>query len=196
MTVAYELGENLYLNLTNRCNNNCQFCVRNFKDGVADYNLWLEEEPSIKTVIKELKSFNLDSYQEIIFCGYGEPLIRFKAVIEIAKYIKNNSRTLIRVNTNGQANLIHQKNILPFLSEVIDKISISLNASNAQMYKEICQPVAGQEAFQAVISFIKEARKYISEVVASVVNYPGVNVSQCQNIAQELEVDFKLRNFA
>ncbi len=196
MKVAYELRDNLYLNLTNRCNNNCRFCVRNFKDGVSNNNLWLEKEPKIERVIKELESYNLDSYQEIIFCGYGEPLIRLKAVIEIAKYIKEVSKTSVRINTNGQANLIHDKNILPFLSEIIDKISISLNASNAQMYKKICQPLSGQKAFQAVVSFIKEAKKYIPEVVASVVNYPGVNVNECQNLAQRLKVDFKVRNFS
>ncbi len=194
MSITYELGEKIYINLTNRCNNDCKFCVRKFKDGVGNYNLWLEEEPTAKEVIDELKLQG--EYTEIVFCGYGEPLLRLDTIIEISKFINDNHPKIpIRINTNGQANLYYQHNILPQLSNLIASISISLNASNKEAYQELCQPDFGLDAFPAVIEFIREAKKYISDIVVSIVTYPTVDIVACRKLAKNLDVELKVRYF-
>ncbi|AGB40095.1 radical SAM protein, TatD family-associated [Halobacteroides halobius DSM 5150] len=192
MTITYQLGDKLYINLTNRCSNDCKFCVRNFKDGVGGYDLWLEEEPSVTEVIAEFD--DVSKYGEVVFCGYGEPLTRVAAVVEISQYLQDNyPDTLVRVNTNGQANLIHRGNILPRLQGKIDIISISLNASNATKYQEICQSDFGVESFTAVVDFIKQAKKVIPKVIVSVVSSSNIDLEACRDLASQLEVEFRIR---
>jgi TatD family-associated radical SAM protein len=170
MAITYQLGSKLYINLTNRCTNDCKFCVRQFKDGLGGYKLWLEEEPTAGEVIDDI--IRAEDYSELVFCGFGEPLMRLEVVIEVAKWVQNNQPQIpVRVNTNGLANLVHGRNILPKLGEVIDAISISLNASNAETYQEVSQSEYGKEAFGAVIKFIKKAQEYIPEVQFSVDEY-------------------------
>jgi TatD family-associated radical SAM protein len=192
MAITYQLGSKLYINLTNRCTNDCKFCVRQFKDGLGGYKLWLEEEPTAGEVIDDI--IRAEDYSELVFCGFGEPLMRLEVVIEVAKWVQNNQPQIpVRVNTNGLANLVHGRNILPKLGEVIDAISISLNASNAETYQEVSQSEYGKEAFGAVIKFIKKAQEYIPEVQVSVVDYEGVNLEESQKTAEKLGVKLKVR---
>ena len=194
MAITYPLGAKLYINLTNQCTNDCKFCVRKFKDGLGGYKLWLDEEPSAQEVINDIQ--NPEDYAEIVFCGFGEPLMRLEAVKEVAAWLNNNHPQIpVRINTNGLANVIHQRDILPELSDLIDAISISLNASNPKQYQEVSQSKYGQEAFAYVLDFIKEAKEYIPAVKVSVVTYPGVDVEKCRKLADELGVKIKIRHF-
>ncbi len=192
MAITYQLGDKLYINLTNRCTNDCKFCVRKFKDGVGGYNLWLEEEPTAEEVIADIGQ--ADQYQEIIFCGYGEPLIRVEAVSKIAQYLTEHYPQIpVRINTNGLANLIHERNVLPELAGDINQISISLNASNAETYQAITQSQFGEKAFPALIDFIKQAQDWIPKVTVSVVRHPEIDIAACRELAEELEVNLKIR---
>jgi len=196
MTIAYELGDSLYLNITNRCVNECQFCVRDYKDGVGGYNLWLDEEPTSDEVIAAIQEQKaLDQYQEIVFCGYGEPLIRLEVVIKVAKWLRNYD-VAIRVDTNGLANLIHERNVTPDLEGLVDVISISLNAKNANKYQQLCNPEFGSDSFPAILEFTEECKKYIPRVVLSVVNYPTTSIYECRKIANNLDVEFRVRQYS
>lgn len=194
MAITYPLGSKLYINLTNQCTNDCKFCVRKFKEGLGGYKLWLETEPSAEEVINDIDKPK--EYDEIVFCGFGEPLMRLEAVKKVATWLQDNYPHLpLRINTNGLANIVHDKNVLKELAGLIDAISISLNASTPQQYQKVSQSQHGEEAFRAVIEFIKEAKQYIPIVQVSVVNYPGVNIKKCRDIAVKLNVEFKLRDF-
>lgn len=194
MAITYPLGAKLYINLTNQCTNDCKFCVRKFKDGLGGYRLWLDEEPSAQEVIADIE--NPNDYEEIVFCGFGEPLMRLEVLKEVAEWLKDNYPQLpLRINTNGLANLVYDRNILVELEGLIDAVSVSLNASNAQQYQEVSQSQFGQESFGAVIDFIKEAKEYISNVQVSVVDYPGVDVEECKKLAHKLEIKLRVRPF-
>lgn len=191
--VAYQLGYNLYLNITNRCTNNCLFCIRNTADGVG-YDLWLAHEPSLDEVINAVK--DPTRYREVVFCGYGEPLMRVDLVKEAASEIKKRGG-IIRINTNGQANLIHGRNVIPELKGTVDTINISLNAQSAEQYIRICRPSRGAAAYRAVLDFARLAvEEEIPRVILSVVQWPGVNVEQCRQIATGLGAEFRLRQFS
>lgn len=194
MAITYPLGDKLYLNLTNQCPNDCKFCVRKFKDGLGGYKLWLEEEPSPEEVIADIE--NPNDYEEIVFCGFGEPLMRLAAVKEVANWLKENYFGLpLRINTNGLANLIYDRNVLAELDGLIDSISISLNASHVEQYQKISQSKFGRKSFGAVLDFISKAKEHIPNVQASIVTYPGVDVEECKKLANKLEVKLKIRSF-
>jgi TatD family-associated radical SAM protein len=108
-TYVYKLENSLYVNLTNKCSNACDFCVRNTDTGIGDYDLWLETEPTASQVIQQIA--DPKQYNEIVFCGYGEPTIKLDELLEIAAWVKVNGGK-VRINTNGQANLIHGKMLL------------------------------------------------------------------------------------
>ncbi|MBU0672544.1 MAG: TatD family nuclease-associated radical SAM protein [Candidatus Margulisbacteria bacterium] len=202
--ISYIVGDSLYLNITNRCTNECSFCIRNkAKLFNKKYALWLEQEPSAQEILKAIG--DPTKYQQIVFCGYGEPLIRLDVVKNVAATFRSpkkygslkTSATLpkIRIDTNGQANLFWGRNILPELKGLINIISISLDAENAELYDRICRSHYGQEAYAAVIEFIKEAKKYIPEVEASVVDLPVVDKKACKKIADDLGVGFRIRSY-
>ncbi len=187
--IAYKIRENLYLNITNRCTNKCVFCVRFHTDYVKGHHLTLKDEPSIEELKKEIS--DPTKYKEIVFCGYGEPLIRLDVVKSISSWIKEKGGR-VRINTNGHGNLIHKRNILPELHGLVDSISISLNAHNEETYNKICRPLF-KEAFNGVINFIKEAKKYIPEVLATVVAIDGVDINKCKELADSIGVKLKIR---
>jgi TatD DNase family protein len=195
MNVVYELSDNLYLNITNKCTNRCTFCIRNFSDRIGDKILWLEKEPTFKDIISELKKINLNDYKEIVFCGYGEPLLRIEIVKKVSRYVKENyPNKNIRVDTNGHANIFHGRNILPEIAPYIDSISISLNAENEYKYNLVSRPVF-KDAYKYLIEFIRIAPNYINNVWISVVNIPSIDINKCEEIAHNLNVKFKIREF-
>jgi Pyruvate-formate lyase-activating enzyme len=200
MTVAYEVGNALYLNITNRCTNNCSFCVRYKPQGagvLSEMNLWLEREPSVDEVIKDIQKRAISKYKELVFCGYGEPMVRTDDIIEICRNLKEKYSIPIRINTNGQANLIYGRDIAPRLEGLIDSVSISLNAKNKENYQSVCQSIFGDAAFDAVLDFAARCKKYVPKVTLSVVDFiPGEDIQICREIAQNIGVEFRVRQFA
>ncbi len=189
----YELKDNLYLNITNRCNNSCVFCIK-FKSRLFEdkHRLWLDKEPSAGDILKEVG--DPKKYRHIVFCGYGEPLIRLGLVKEIAKALKEKG-AVIRIDTDGQANLFHGRNILPELAGLVDEIYISLNAHDAAAYEKLCRPVSGKRAFEAVKKFAEEAKKHIPVVVLTVVDLPSIEKDKCREIADKIGIEFKIRPY-
>lgn len=197
--LVYLLDGIIYINLTNLCTNDCVFCIRAIKDNVVGTNLFLKtENVKAEDVIEQLKVFEDKIDKEIVFCGYGEPLIKLEEVKQVAKYIKDNHKNVkIRINTNGQANLIHKRNVVPELVGLIDKISISLNAENEELYNEISVPKL-KNSYEAVKEFIKECVKNNIDTTATIVtgykNYI-VDAEKCKQIIESLGAKYRERKW-
>ncbi len=192
-SIAYQIGNSLYLNITNRCTNKCVFCIR-YKTNLfnSKHDLWLKKEPTTQEIIEAIG--DPAKYKEVVFCGYGEPLIRLDTVIEVSRWLKDKGAK-VRIDTNGHGNLIHKRNIVPDLKGFVDSISISLNAVNRKEYNDICRPDFGEDAFDAIIEFTKECKKYIPNVELTVVGIPKVDVKEAKKIAEGLGVSFRVRTY-
>jgi len=190
--IAYRIRNALYLNVTNRCTNSCTFCPK-FKDfTVKGHHLRLEREPSVEDVKRAVG--DPTHYEEVVFCGYGEPLIRLDLIREIAGWLKSKG-VKVRINTDGQANLVHGRNILPELSGLVDSLSISLNAPDARTYQALCRSRYGEAGYDAVKDFIREATKHIPSVTASAVAIPGIDMEACRKVAEKLGALFREREY-
>lgn len=187
----------VYVNLTNRCPCACTFCLSQTKEMVESNTLWLKEEPTVDEVIHEFQKYDLDDFAEVVFCGFGEPMERVDDIIQIAGILKLYRRDLpIRVNTNGLANLIHNRDITPMLKGRIDTISVSLNAPDENEYIQLTRSQFGIQSFQAMLDFVKKCKQYVPSVVLSVVDIIGTeNIKKCQNICDELGVTLRVRPF-
>lgn len=196
MNILYTIDDSLYVNLTNKCPCRCIFCIRDEKDEIEKSgNLWLEHEPSTDEIKEAFKNYKLSDYNEVVFCGYGEPLVRLEEVIEISNFIKEKSNVKVRVNTNGLSDLIHKKKTAILLKDNIDSISISLNAPNKDVYTRVTRPKYGEVSFEYMINFAKECKEYISEVVFSVVDeISQEEIEMSKVLANELGIDLKVRN--
>ncbi len=197
MTISYIVDESLYLNITNRCTNDCCFCIRRNADGAyGSDSLWLEYEPTIKEISDNIFSQDLSAYKEIVFCGYGEPLMRYDAVIEISRQIKAKYPSMpVRINTNGQGELINYKGICANFKGIIDCVSISLNASNSVDYQAICECIYGEEAFPAIIEFAKNCKDYVPKVAFSIVDIiDEKEIAKCKEIADTAGVTLRIRH--
>ena len=198
MTITYELGNSLYVNITNRCSNACSFCVRNKHDTVnGKDNLWLDHEPAVDEIKADFEKRDLSEYDAVVFCGYGEPMMRADVVIEIAKWLKKNHPDIkIRINTNGQANMIYKRDITPQLEGIIDCVSISLNAENAEKYQKLCISEFGEEAYAGLLEFARLAKQHVPKVVLSVVDImKPEEIEQCRKVAEDCGVTFRVREF-
>lgn len=204
--LVYLLDGKIYINLTNRCTNDCIFCLRKDKDDVVGQTLWLDDENSTADdVIKQfelkrnelLTTHNLP-FKEVIFCGYGEPMLKFDVMKQVAKYIKGKyPETKIRVNTNGHANYVYKKNVVPECKGLIDEFSVSLNGSTKEEYDELSQPKF-DEAYDEMKKFIKACFDEGISVVASVVEgYKGrhLDLEKCEEIAKSLGAKFRVREW-
>jgi TatD DNase family protein len=187
--ISYKIRDSLYLNITNRCTNRCCFCVRFITAYVKGHNLQISHEPTEDELKDAIGDPSL--YKEVVFCGYGEPLIRFDLVKNLSGWIKQN-KGMVRINTNGHGNLIHGRNILPELKGIVDSISISLDAHDEETYDKICRPIY-ENAFKGVIEFIRESKEYIPHVEATVVEIEGVDIEKCREITDALGVRLRIR---
>lgn len=192
-SIVYPIRKSLYVNITNRCTDNCVFCVRNSTDYVMGHNLRLEHEPAAQEVIGAVG--DPSRYDEIVFCGYGEPTLRLDCVIEVAKALKAKGAK-IRLTTNGHGNLIHKRSIVGDLIGLIDRVSVSLNAASSEAYERICRPSFGPRAFDEIKKFIIECREKLPEVEATCVETEGVDIRGCERLVTgELKVKFRPRRY-
>jgi len=194
--IVYWLGKSLYLNITNKCSNNCYFCFKHYWKGIEGFNLKLETEPSPKEVIRELQShINRKPWEEVVFCGFGEPTARLDCVLNVTRWIKKNSLLPVRIDTNGHGYLLNPN--LDVVEELkiagMNKVSVSLNAPDEETYNRVCKPVF-KNAWKSVIEFVKEAKKCL-EVEVTAVNVPEVDVAKMEKLASSLGVKFRLRPY-
>lgn len=199
MTITYEVDSGLYINVTNRCTNRCEFCIRNNGDGAyGSDSLWLEREPTVEEVLADVFSRDLTKYSELVFCGYGEPTIRLHDIREIALGIKKRYPSVkIRVNTNGHSDLVFGADTAPLYRDAFDVVSISLNTPNAEKYVEMCHPVYREMAFDALLTFTKNVNNYVQNTLLSVVRQTltAEELEECRKIADELGVTLKVRDY-
>ena len=198
MTITYPVTTGLYVNITNRCPCACTFCVRNKKDHVFESDsLWLEREPTVQEICDSLDTWDLAKYEEVVFCGFGEPTERLYDLLEVAKYIKSKSDIRIRINTNGLADLIWKKSTAPKLKGLIDAVSISLNATNKEDYLEVVRPKFGIESFDAMLQFTKDCTEYVPSVMMTVVDVVTTKEEQekCREICESVGAIFRVRPY-
>jgi cyclic pyranopterin phosphate synthase len=196
LSLVYSRNRSLYINPCSRCTNNCIFCVRNFSNGVFGFNLTLETDPTPKQISNAIQDEWNVNYNDIAIVGFGEPLINIEGTLAAARTLRTLTYRRIRINTNGQALLIHPNRDIPKeLAQVgISRIQVSLNAQDADTYEKICKPRYGALAYPSIIEFTKRCRE-LMEVEISVLDLPGVNIDACHQIANSLDVEFRIRNF-
>lgn len=196
MEILYKVHNNLYINLTNRCPYSCTFCLRQKMDKVGESDtLWLLREPTAEEVIEEFKKWDVDSFDEIVFCGFGEPTEAFDVLKKVAEFIKSKYNKPIRLNTNGVGNLINKRNIAPELKGLIDKVSISLNNPDPEEYAKLVRSKYGEKSFQEMINFAKECKKYVPNVVMSTVDttISHEEEKKCKEICDEVGAVYRIR---
>jgi TatD DNase family protein len=190
---TYKLGEALYLNVTNRCNAHCVFCKRKDDPTLRGYNLGMgkNDEPDAEVYIKEIG--DPKNYKEIVFCGYGEPTIRWEVIKDVAKYIKANGGKT-RLNTNGHGNAINKRDITPELNGLIDEVSISLNTFNPKQYGKLMG--LNVSYFNEMINFAKGAKQYVKKIIMSIVSVDEVDIERSRKIAEEkIGAEFRVREY-
>ena len=194
-SIIYDYFGGLYINLTNRCPCKCEFCVKNYTDGLGSADsLLLDSEPTADEVIEGLKKWNVDKYEEVVFCGYGEPTERLDVLLEIAEYIKATYNKPIRINTIGLADLIWGRETASELEGLIDTVSVSMNEADAEKFNALCHPKFGIRSYDAMIKYIKDVKKYVPRVATSVVGcISEESIDLCRKKAEELEVGFRVR---
>ncbi|MDP8216374.1 MAG: YchF/TatD family DNA exonuclease [Candidatus Kaelpia imicola] len=188
----YRYKDGLYINLTNRCSNRCYFCSGLVSDYFAGHNLRLKREPKIGEVLRAIEKEK--GFDEVAFCGIGEPFFKFRELKEIAKGLKSKGYR-VRVITNGCGNLISKRNLLPELKGCIDSISISLNVEDKDKYNSFCNPDFGDDTFNRVIDFIKESKKYIPWVEVSFLDIEGFSLEKARKITDDLGVKCRVRAY-
>ena len=203
MTITYEYEGALYVNLTNKCNCNCEFCLRHGKAQGSIYtedSLWLEREPTRQEALDSFLGRDVCSYREIVFCGYGEPTYRLDDLLWLVDQLKERFGAKlppVRINTNGHANLINGRDVCPELAGKINVLSISLNATNAADYVALCHPIQGEAAYQAMLDFARDAVPFVDKVVLTIVDKDKTaeEIDLCYKMAADLGVELRVRSF-
>ena len=198
MTITYIVDGGLYINITNKCSNACDFCIRNNADGAYGSNsLWLEREPETDEILASVLSHNLSDFSEIVFCGYGEPSYRLHTAREVALEIKRRyPEAKIRMNTNGQSDLILGMDTAPLFKDAFDSVSISLNAASGDDYQKICHSKFGAQSFDKIIEFAKNVNKYVKNVRFSIVKeaLSEADIEKCKEISSYCGVELRIRD--
>ncbi len=195
--ILYTYQNQVYANITNRCDCSCVFCIRSHKDAIGEAeNLWHGQEPDLEEIKKAMDDFNFTEYDELVYCGYGEPTCALEKLIASAAYAKERYGVKVRLNTNGLANLYHGRNIIPELAEVVDSISISLNAPTPEKYQEVTRP-SFENAFAEMLSFASKAKEAIGQVQFSVVDVLSEEeIAASLKLADEMGIHLRVRKYS
>ena len=195
--ILYTYKNQVYANITNRCDCSCQFCIRSHKDSVGDADtLWFKREPTLEEIKQAMDAFDFTGYDELVYCGYGEPTCALENLLASAAYAKEKYGIKVRLNTNGLANLFHKRNVVPELAKVVDSVSISLNAPTAEKYQEVTRPQF-ENAFPAMLEFASLAQETFRHTQLSIVDVlPKEEIEACQKIADERGIYLKIRKFS
>lgn len=198
-TITYEYGGNLYVNTTNRCNFNCTFCLRHNNSGGSIYtdNLWLEREPSREEILESIEARDLAKYGQLVFCGFGEPSCRLEDICWVIDRMKEHgTKIFTRMDTNGTASLIHGRDTAPEFAGRFDMVSISLNTDTAEKYEALCRP-AQPGAYQAMLDFAREVRRYVPRVMMTVVDtISPEEIARCREICEtQVGAEFRVREY-
>lgn len=193
--IVYDYCDGLYINLTNRCPCRCEFCIKNYTDGLGSADsLMLTKEPSVDEVMAELHKWNMDEYSEVVFCGYGEPTERLPELLEIAREVKEEYGKSIRINTIGLADVIWNEETTPKLAGLVDSINVSMNEADAEKFNKLCHPIYGEESYDAMLKYIADVKQYVPHVSTSVVGCISVeSIEACRAKAEKLGVSFRVR---
>ena len=196
MTILYEVGSGLYVNLTNRCPCACTFCLRQTRDHMEDSgSLWLEHTPTLEEVLAEFDKFDMSRYKELVFCGFGEPMEALEVLLATARYAKEHFSIPIRINTNGLGDLIHGKPVAPLLEGLIDTVSISLNTPDPKRYLELVRPKFGEGSYEAMLQFARDCTRYVPHVVFTTVEttLTPKEEDQCREICRSVGAQYRIR---
>ena len=200
-TISYEYEGALYVNLTNRCDCACVFCLRHngHKGSIYADDLWLDHEPTRQEGLDDLLARDFSQYRELVFCGFGEPTYRLDDLLWLVDRLKERVPGLppVRINTNGHANRILGRDVTPELAGRIDTISISLNGSTAEEYCAVTKPRDGEAAWQAMLDFTRRAREYVPHVVMTVVDKDKSpeELERCRKLTEDLGVTLRIRAY-
>ena len=196
-TYLYTLDGNLYVNLTNKCSNGCDFCVRNERTSYYGNYLWLRHgDPTAEKVISAANGLgDLSRFKEVVFCGFGEPTYKVAEMVALCDYFHEKGLKT-RLNTNGQGNLINKRDIVPELKGKIDFVNISLNASCVEKYQPICRSQFGEAGFAGLIEFAKLCRRNGVPCRFSIVDCIGEEeVEACKRLAQSVNIPLYIRDY-
>lgn len=201
MTISYEYEGALYVNLTNKCDCACVFCLRHngHKGSIYADDLWLEHEPSREDALNDLMSRDLSQYRELVFCGFGEPMFRWDDDAWLIDELKRRGIRLppVRINTNGHANRILGRDMTPELKGRVDVLSISLNGADEAEYTAVTQPSTGALGWKDMLDFTKKAGQYVPTVMMTIVNKDKTpeDIEQCRALAESLGAVLRVREY-
>ena len=194
--ILYTYKNQVYANITNRCNCRCRFCIRSHEDSIGDAtSLWHKQDPTPQEIKEAMDAFDFHGYKELVYCGYGEPTCALETLIDTARYAKERYGLSIRVNTNGLGSLQHGRDIVPELAQVVDSVSISLNAPDEAAYNDVTRPTL-PGAYQAMLDFAVQAARQIPEVRFTIVDVlPEEEIQASKDLAASLHIPLRIRKF-
>ena len=194
--ILYVYKDKVYLNITNKCPCACTFCLRQTMDHVGNSGgLWLEHEPTPDEIKDAMRRMDMSKYEEVVFCGFGEPTERLDVLLETAKFVKDNWNLPTRINTNGLGDLVNGESIAPRLAGLIDTVSISLNTPNAGRYFELTRSKFGPKSFDAMLSFARSCVGVVPKVVMTTVDttITKEEEAQCAAICADIGAVYRIR---
>lgn len=188
----------VYVNITNDCNCDCVFCLRSMKEMARESSLWIEHDPSLPEIVEELERLPWQYVREVVCCGFGEPLIRLDTVLSVLRWVKEHHPDMpTRVNTNGLGELEHGYVFADQFAGLLDTVSISLNASNAERYLALTRSRFGISSYEAMLTFAEHCKPYVSNVVLTVVEKveDAEEIALCRRICAERGLTLRVRPY-
>ena len=188
----------LYINLTNQCNCDCVFCLRQKKQMAKESSLWLEREPTVAEVEAELNKAPWHLINEIVFCGFGEPTLRLNELLELLKIVKKKYPGIpTRLNTNGLAEWEYECEVADKFEGLLDVVSISLNASTAERYLKLTRAKYGLQSYESMLTFAEHMKAYVPKVVLTIVDKVNSTeeIERCRKICEERGLTLRVRTY-
>lgn len=133
----------LYLETTNRCNLLCTTCPRTYEELEPPADMSWELFTSIVDQVPDLA--------RAVLHGVGEPML-VKHLPKMVRYLKDRG-VYVLFNTNGT--VLNARNGRALIAAGLDELRVSLDAANAESYRE----VRGLDYFDRILRNVRAFRR-------------------------------------
>jgi radical SAM protein with 4Fe4S-binding SPASM domain len=134
-----ELPRSLYLEATNRCDSECQTCVRTFRTLEPPADLSLAQVRAIVEQVPDL--------ERVVLHGIGEPLLN-REIFDIVAWLRTR-RPIVLFNSDAIS--LNEQRAKRLLESGLDEYRVSMDAATAETYRHL----RGVDQFERVVANVR-----------------------------------------
>ena len=195
-TISYQCDKNYQLvqpeffmvDMTNRCNMKCKYCLRNINDKGSSIKI-----STLEKICKYIQDYcDFEHIRDITIQPWGgEPLLELEAILNMRKWINPKyTRVHFSIETNA---ILLTPNVIDKLYDAKIGIGISIDGNQFCHDQQRVFP-SGEPTYNIVVDNLKQAVEKYNKHLGTITTITRLNYNYIEDILEFFTVDLGLTN--